>query len=38
MTKTSNRFPPEACDRAVRIVEELLAARGIEISHETVRQ
>src|SRR3954453_21655170 len=43
-----HRFPPEVISHAVwlyfrfplglRMVEELLAARGITISHETVRQ
>src|SRR3982750_2992124 len=43
-----HRFPPEVISHAVwlyfrfplglRMVEELLAARGIEVSHETVRQ
>src|ERR671920_784070 len=43
-----HRFPPEAIGHAVwlyfrfplglRMVEELLAARGILVSHETVRQ
>src|ERR671939_1087227 len=42
------RFPPELISHAVwlyfrfplslRMVEEMLAARGIEVSHETVRQ
>src|SRR3954451_9421000 len=42
------RFPPEVISHAVwltfrfplslRMVEEMLAARGIEVSHETVRQ
>src|ERR671939_531022 len=44
----SHRFPPEVIGHAVwlyfrfplglRMVEELLAARGITVSHETVRQ
>src|SRR5918997_1165394 len=43
-----HRFPPEVISHAVwlyfrfplslRMVEEMLAARGIEVSHETVRQ
>src|SRR5947208_16897101 len=43
-----HRFPPEVISHAVwlyfrfplslRMVEELLAARGITVSHETVRQ
>ena len=43
-----HRFPPEVISHAVwlyfrfplglRMVEELLAARGIIVSHETVRQ
>jgi len=43
-----HRFPPEVISRAVwlyfrfplslRMVEEMLAARGILVSHETVRQ
>src|SRR3954462_6023818 len=43
-----HRFPPEVIGHAVwlyfrfplslRVVEEMLAARGITISHETVRQ
>src|ERR687893_1927279 len=42
------RFPPEVISHAVwlsfrfplslRMVEEMLAARGIDVSHETVRQ
>ena len=45
---TGHRFPPEVIGHAVwlyfrfplalRMVEELLAARGITVSHETVRQ
>jgi putative transposase len=45
---TGYRFPPEIISHAVwlyfrfplslRMVEELLAARGIVVSHETVRQ
>ena len=45
---TGHRFPPEVIGHAVwlyfrfplglRMVEELLAARGIIVSHETVRQ
>jgi transposase-like protein len=45
---TGHRFPPEVIGHAVwlyfrfplslRMVEELLAARGILVSHETVRQ
>src|ERR671911_1382226 len=45
---TGHRFPPEVISHAVwlyfrfplglRMVEELLAARGITVSHETVRQ
>jgi putative transposase len=45
---TRHRFPPEVISHAVwlyfrfplslRMVEEMLAARGIEVSHETVRQ
>ena len=45
---TGYRFPPEIISHAVwlyfrfpvslRMVEEMLAARGIEVSHETVRQ
>ena len=43
-----HRFPPEVISHAVwlyfrfplglRMVEEMLAARGITVSHETVRQ
>ena len=43
-----HRFPPEVISYAVwlyfrfplslRMVEEMLAARGIQVSHETVRQ
>jgi len=45
---TGHRFPPEVISHAVwlyfrfplglRLVEEMLAARGIIVSHETVRQ
>src|SRR3954463_14339460 len=45
---TGYRFPPEIISHAVwlyfrfplslRMVEEMLAARGIDVSHETVRQ
>src|SRR3954467_4393187 len=45
---TGYRFPPEVISQAVwlyfrfplslRMVEEMLAARGIVVSHETVRQ
>jgi putative transposase len=45
---TRHRFPTEVISYAIwlyfrfplslRMVEEMLAARGIEVSHETVRQ